>query len=226
MHPLYQCIPDVKSELIGSDNGVALDLFSNVGDLDTYASTSLETVFSVISNANDLKNMKERTPSRPVTHVLYFRLDNNQGLAYIRAYLTSRNVCTLWIYMNRFHFDIVWFEKLLNTMYPLLTDDASVFLLCVDKGLALQYAKSHLLYIDRDNNILMHYDKQPLNNILNVEDIKTCCERNGYIQQTTMRGDEILHMMKRNALPYDLWSSRVFLLHHFKLRPHFTNIIS
>ena len=225
MHPLHQCMPDVKSKLIGPVKGVALDLFSDTGDLETYASTNLDTVFSVISNQKDLKNMRERTPSRPVTNVSCFPLNTNQGLAYVRAYLTSRDVCTLWIYMNRFQFDIVWFEKLMRTLYPLLQDDANVFLLCIDKGLALQYAKSHLLYIDRDQNILMHYHRQPLSNILEINEIKQCCERSGFIHETTIRGDELLHMMKLNALPYDIWSSQIFFLLHFKLRPHFTKLV-
>ena len=225
MHPLHQCMPDVKSKLIGPVRGVALDLFSDTGDLETYASTNLNTVFSVISNQKDLKNMREKTPSRPVTNVSCFPLNTNHGLAYVRAYLTSLDVSTVWIYMNRFQFDIVWFEKLMCTLYPLLQDDANVFLLCIDKGLALQYAKSHLLYIDRDQNILMHYHRQPLSNILEINEIKQCCERNGYIHETTIRGDELLYMINLNALPYDIWSSQIFFLLHFKLRPHFTKLV-
>ena len=225
MHPLHYCISDVKSKLIGPVKGVALDLFSDTGDLETYASTSLETVFSVISNQKNLNNMRERTPSRPVTHVSCFPLNTNHGLAYVRACLTSLEVYTVWIYMNRFEFDIIWFKNLMCTLYPLLQDDANVFLLCIDKGLALQYAKSHLLYIDRDHNIRMHYHHQPLSNILEIDEIKQCCETNGYLHETTLRGDELLHMMKINALPYDIWSSQIFFLIHFKLRPHFTNIL-
>lgn len=218
-------MPDVKSKLIGPAGGVALDLFSDAGDLETYASTNLDTVFSVISNSKDLKHMRERTPSKPVTHVSCFPLNTNHGLAYVRAYLTSLDVCTVWIYMNRFRFDIVWFEKLMCTLYPLLQDDANVYLFCIDKWLALQYAKSRLLYIDRDQNILLHYHRQPLSNILEINEIKQCCERNGYIHDTTMRGDELLHMVKLNALPYDIWSSQIFFLLQFKLRPHFTKLV-
>tara|TARA_B100001175_G_scaffold314932_1_gene325333 strand:- start:1982 stop:2641 length:660 start_codon:yes stop_codon:yes gene_type:complete len=218
-------MPDLKSKLIGPVKGVALDLFSDTGDLESYASTNLETVFSVILNEKDLKNMRERTPSRPVTNVSCFPLNTNHGLAYVRACLTSLEVCTLWIYMNRFQFNIVWFEKLMRTLYPLLQDDANVFLLCIDRGLALQYAKSHLLYIDRDQNILMHYHRQPLSNILEIDEIRQCCERNGYIHEATIRGDELLRMMKLNALPYDIWSSQIFFLLQFKVRPHFTKLV-
>lgn len=225
MHPLHQCMSDLKSNFIGPAKGVALDLLSDTGDLETYASTSLERVFAVISNLKDLKIMRERTPSKPITHVSCFPLNTNEGITYLRAYLTSLHVCTVWIYMNRFHFDIIWFEKVMCTLYPLLQDDANVFLLCIDKELALQYAKSHLLYIDTNQNILMHHHRQPLCNILEVHEIKHCCEKNGYLHETTIRGDELLHMMKQNALPYDIWSSQIFFLLHFKLRPHFTKLV-
>lgn len=225
MHPLHECLLDLKSDLIGSLQGDALDLFSGASDLEIYASTKLNNVFCIIPNENDLKSIRERAPSRPAMHIFAFSLKTHRGLAWIRVLLTSRTVTSIWIYMNRFHFDLKWFEQLMITMYPLLRDDACVFLLCVDEGLARQFANSRLLYIDKDDNILMHSERQPLKNILSIRQIVNCCERNGYVHESSMQGDEMLQRMKKNALPYDLWSSQIFFLLQFRLRPHFVHLL-
>ena len=226
MHPLHDCLPDLKSQLVGTaEDGVALDVFSDARDLETYASTSLQTVYAVVADGDDVRAMVERAPTRPATHVACVRVNTERGLAALRAHLTSRAVCVVWIYMNRFRFDVDAFARLMRTLYPLLSDDANVFLLCIDRGLAVQHARSRLVYIDRDDNMLLHYERQPLANVLDVSRVKEVCERSGYVHEKTIRGDELLHTMRRNALPYDIWSSQIFFLLHFGVRPHFKKLL-
>ena len=228
MHPLYECLPFVKGKLIASiqatENDMAVDLFSDTGDLETYASTSLGRVLAVIENPDDLKNMKQRCPTRPSVCVCSLRL-NQSGLVYLRAYLTSHRVRAVWIYTNRYEFDFVGFENLIRVIRPLISDGASLFLFCVDKDLAMQYAKSRLIYVDRNNDVVMHYHKQSLNNVLSINKIKECCERSGFCHDATMRGDEILRFMNVNALPYDIWSSQIFFLLHYKSNPYFSHLL-
>jgi len=226
MHPLLECLPGIKAQLLKNNNeGVACDIFPGGGDLETYASTGFDSVLAIIDNVNDLKTMKERTPTRPQVRVMALAVHTRIGRCYIRTCLTSCNVNTLWVYMNRFPFSLESFGNLMSVMYSLLSDDANLFLWCIDKNLALQYARSRLLYIDKNNNILLHYERQPLDNIIDVDEIKRCCIHHGFIHEHTFRGDEILRNMSKNALPYDIWSSQIFFLLQFKPRPHFLNLM-
>ena len=226
MHPLLECLPDIKAQLLKNNNkGVACDIFPSVGDLDIYASTDFDNVLAIIDNVNDVKTMKERTPTRPQVRVVALEVHTRIGRCYIRTCLTSCKVNALWIYMNRFSFSLESFGKLMSVMYSLLSDDANIFLWCIDKNLARQYARSHLLYSDKNNNILLHYERQPLHNIIDIDEIKKCCMDHGFVHECTIRGNEILTNMSKNALPYDIWSSQIFCLLQLKPRPHFLNLI-
>jgi len=112
------------------------------------------------------------------------------------------------------------FKGLVKNIYNRCTEDTTLYIVCVDGELAAQYAMSHLIYIDRENNMQMQYHKQPIKTI-SLETIRKICLENGFIEKNSINGEEMLKLSKTNCLPYDLWTSQTFFLLHFKSKFHF-----
>ena len=112
------------------------------------------------------------------------------------------------------------FKGIIQKLYNRCTEKTPLYIVCVDGELAAQYAMSHIIYIDKDDNMQMQYHKQPIKTI-SLAAIRTICSENGFMEKNSINGEDMLKLSNINCLPYDLWTSQTFFLLQFKSRFHF-----
>ena len=112
------------------------------------------------------------------------------------------------------------FKGIIQKLYNRCTEDTTLYIVCIDGELAAQYAMSHIIYIDKDDNMQMQYHKQPIKTI-SLAAIRTICSENGFMEKNSINGEDMLKLSNINCLPYDLWTSQTFFLLQFKSKFHF-----
>lgn len=225
MHPLLQNLNIVKSKLLKLEkNGLCLDLFTHPNDMQIYSSSNFSKVLCVATTLQEMKHVKENAPTKPPSRVVNWDVRYKLGQTLLDSFIVfsseEEKVSCVWIQLYRCVINNSQFEGLIKTIYNRCTEDTVVYILCIDGELAAQYAMSHIIYVDKEDNMLMQYHKQPIKTI-SVTSIRTICANNGFIETNAINGDAILKLSNINCLPYDLWTSQTFFLLQFKSKFHF-----
>lgn len=225
MHPLLEKLNIVKSKLLTlENNGICLDIFTLPNDMQIYSSSNFSKVLCVTISEQDSKHVSENAPSRPLSRVAHWDLRSKQGPIYMDSFIVfsspQEKVSCVWIHLHRCVMNETQFKCLMQKIYNRCTDDTTLYIVCVDGELAAQYAMSHIIYIDKENNMQMQYHKQPIKTI-SLSAIRNICREIGFIENNSINGEEILKLSNINCLPYDLWTSQTFFLLQFKSKFHF-----
>ena len=77
----------------------------------------------------------------------------------------EEKVSCVWIHLHRCVMNETQFKGLIQKIYNRCTEDTTLYIVCVDGNLAAQYAMSHIIYIDKDDNMQMQYNKQKIKTI-------------------------------------------------------------
>ena len=229
MHPLLDNLSVIKNKLLQLETGgFCLDIFSLPNDMQIHSSSNFSQVLCVARTEKDMKYLEENKPSRPPCHVRLWDLTSTLGQSFFDtaiSFLGSNDVVsTIWIHMYRCAMSEKEFSGLIHKLSNRCGDFTTLYILCVDGALAKQYAKSHIVYIDKNNEMHMQYHKQSIE-CISVQAINRICDENGFIHKNSIRGDKILEMCNINILPYDLWSSQTFFLLQFKSKFHFQRFV-
>lgn len=225
MHPLLENMHIIKSKLLKlEESGYCLDLFTFPNDMQIYASSNFSMVLSVATTDQEMKHINENSPTKPYTRVSYWDLTSKDGQVYLDSFIVfssqEEKISCIWIYLYRCVFTDTQFESLIENIYNRCAEDATLYILCIDGQLAEQYTRSRMIYVDKFNNMLMQYHKQPINTI-SLETVRKICANNGFIEKNSINGEEILRISNINCLPYDLWTAQTFYLLQFKSKYHF-----
>lgn len=232
MHPLLDNIRFIKAQQLdgrdtfGASAWSLLDVFPLPDDMQIYASSSFVHVTCVALNATDAKRLEENAPTAPVTKVAHWLLETVTGRAYLTASVRTgpKSISCVWINLYRTRPTRQGFEEMMGCIQKLCEDGAEVFILCVDAQLAEQHARSRLVVIDKDANMLMQYHRQPVNG-LGVDEVMSACEASGLIVTGTADGEDMMRIHQVNSLPYDLWTSQTFRLIRCRARSHFLTYV-
>ena len=224
MHPLLENLNIVKSKLLKLENdGLCLDIFTLPNDMQIYSSSNFSKVLCLAVSEQESKHVSENAPSRPPSLVAHWDLRSKQGQIYMDSFLvfsSEQKVSCVWIHLHRCVMNETQFNGLVQKIYNRCTEDTTIYIVCVDGDLAAQYALSHIIYIDSENNMQMQYHKQPIKSI-SLAAIRSICSQNGFIEKNSINGEEMLKLSNTNCLPYDLWTSQTFFLLQFKSKFHF-----
>lgn len=230
MHPLLEHLHVVKNKLFKSErSGLCLDLFPSTNDTQIYSSSKFSKVLCLAATSQDSKYMIETSPSRPLLRVVSWDITSYDGILMLDSWIVfssfSGDVSCMWMYLYKCTFSDEQFEKLIQVLYNRCSDNSNLFIVCVDNRLACQHAKSQIVYIDKFDQMHMQYDKVSVANV-SLESIREICGKNGFIEESSINGAEILNSLGINCLPYDLWTSETFLLLRFKSKFHFRKLMS
>lgn len=223
MHPLIDNLNIIKHKLLSTeDGGLCLDLFTLPNDMQIYSASQFSRVICVAISNREMKQIQENAPTRPLSYVANWNLATTVGRVYLDASIVFglQNVSCIWIHLHRSVMSHTQFESLINKLYNRCADNATLYIVCVDGDIALQYAKSHLIYIDKERNMHMQYHKQPID-MIPVASVVQTCEENGFFKTNSINGEEVLRISGVNCLPYDRWTSQTFFLLQFKSKSHF-----
>lgn len=225
MHPLIDSLNRIKQRLLTEDEdaqGNCLDLFTLPNDMQIYASSAFSHVTCVASCEHDLKLLKENAPTRPATLIDKWALHSRIGRILVQsaAVFVGQKLDCIWIHLHRSDLDASSFEDLMKCLYSLCNDQAILYVFCMDADLVRQLAKAGRVYVDKHDNMLLHYHRQPIPT-LSLKEIIHSCEKNSFLLRNRISGTEILQRCHINCLPYDLWSSQTFSLLHFECKSHF-----
>ena len=229
MHPLLENLNVVKSKLLKlQDNGICLDIFTLPNDMQIYSSSKFSRVLCVTVSEKEQKHVTESAPSRPPSRVIHWDLTSKQGQIYMDSLMVfstqEEKVSCVWIHLHRCVMNETQFKGLIQKIYNRCTENTTLYIVCVDGNLAAQYAMSHIIYIDKDDNMQMQYHKQKIKTI-SLEAIRTICSENGFIEKNSINGEDMLRLSNINCLPYDLWTSQTFFLLQFKSKFHFKRYV-
>lgn len=225
MHPLLENLSIVKSKLLKlEESGICLDIFTLPNDMQIYSSSNFSKVLCITASNKESKLVSESAPSRPPSRVAHWNLNSEQGQIYMDSFLVfssqQENVSCVWIHLYRCVMNETQFKGLIQKIYNRCTENTTLYIVCVDGDLAAQYAMSHIIYIDRDDNMQMQYHKQSIKTI-SLATIRDICSENGFIEKNSINGEDMLKLSNTNCLPYDLWTSQTFFLLQFKSKFHF-----
>ena len=225
MHPLLDKLNIVKSKLLKLENkGICLDIFTLPNDMQIYSSSNFSKVICITVSDKESKYVRESAPSRPPSRIAHWNLNSKQGQIYMDSFIVfssqQEKVSCVWIHLYRCVMNETQFEGIIQKLYNRCTEDTTLYIVCVDGELAVQHAMSHIIYIDRDNNMQMQHHKQPINSI-SLSSIRKICSENGFIEKNSINGEDMLKLSNTNCLPYDLWTSQTFFLLQFKSKFHF-----
>jgi hypothetical protein len=225
MHPLLENLNIVKSKLLKLESsGICLDIFTLPNDMQIYSSSNFSKVLCVTISEKENKHVSESAPSRPPSRIAHWNLNSKQGQIYMDSFLVfssqGEKVSCIWIHLYRCVMNETQFKGIIQTLYNRCTEDTTLYIVCVDGELAAQYAMSHIIYIDRDDNMQMQYHKQPIKTV-SLAAIRTICSENGFMEKNSINGEDMLKLSNINCLPYDLWTSQTFFLLQFKSKFHF-----
>ncbi len=225
MHPLLDNLSIIKKKLLQLETGgFCVDIFALPNDMQIHSSSSFSQILCVSRTERDFRHLEENKPSRPPCHVRFWELTSPLGQCFLDtslAFLSATDeISVIWIYLYRCALNEDEFSGLVHKLSNRSNEKTTLYILCVDGNLAKQYARSHIVYIDKHNDMQMCHHKQNINTI-SVDAINQICERNGFMRKNSIRGDKIMEMCNINVLPYDLWTSQTFFLLHFKSKFHF-----
>lgn len=225
MHPLLDGLTFIKAKLVRQHSREftgALDVYSLPNDMQIYASAKFLKLVCVALTVSDNKQLRENAPSKPLSVVAPWELRSRSGRRFLHSTLDLAHVklsCS-WINLHRTRLTREAFEELVSSIHTHSEDGGSLFVICVDGDIARQFARAHQIYINRDNEMLMGYHKQRIDN-LTIEEISAAAEQAGFVLRSCTQGDSLLQSHGINAAPYDLWTSQTFFLMHFQSRLHF-----
>ena len=189
-----------------------------------YSSSNFTSVLCVAVSEQERKHVIENAPSRPLSRVSHWDLRSKQGQIYMDSFVVFasqvENVSCVWIHLHRCVMNETQFKGLVQKIYNRCSENTTLYIICVDGELAAQHALSHIIYIDRDNNMQMQYHKQPIKTI-SLAAIRNICSEIGFLEKNSINGEEMLKLSNTNCLPYDLWTSQTFFLLQFKSKFHF-----
>jgi hypothetical protein len=225
MHPLLENLNTIKSKLLKIEtSGLCLDIFTLPNDMQIYSSSNFSKVLCVAISEQEMTRVSENAPSRPPSRVAHWDLRSKQGQIYLDSFVVfssqQEKISCVWIHLHRCAMNDIQFKNLIQKIYNRCTEDTTLYIVCVDGELAAQYAMSHVIYIDRENNMQMQYHKQPIKTI-SLAAIRNICSENGFIEKNSINGEQMLKLSNINCLPYDLWTSQTFFLLKFKSKFHF-----
>ena len=225
MHPLLENLNIVKSKLLKLEtNGICLDIFTLPNDMQIYSSSNFSKVLCVPVSEQESKQVMESAPSRPPSRVVHWDLRLKQGQICMDSFLVfssdEESVSCVWIHLHRCAMDEIQFKGLIQKIYNRCAENTTLYIVCVDGELAAQYAMSHIIYIDKEDNMQMKYHKQPIKTI-SLTSIRNICSEVGFMEKNSINGEDMLKLSNINCLPYDLWTAQTFFLLQFKSKFHF-----
>ena len=170
MHPLLENLNIMKSKLLKlEESGVCLDIFTLPDDMQIYSSSNFSKVLCVATTKQEMKLVTESAPTRPLSRVATWNLKSKQEQIYLDSFVVFSSkegkVSCVWIHLYRCIMNEVQFESLIEMIYNRCNEHATLYIVCVDGELASQYAKSHIIYVDKYDNMQMQYHKQNIKTI-------------------------------------------------------------
>tara|TARA_A100001015_G_C15015860_1_gene725474 strand:- start:682 stop:1368 length:687 start_codon:yes stop_codon:yes gene_type:complete len=154
VHPLNECVQRLKAHILTFvPNGILLDINAELSDVMCYADTKLKMVVATNPSLRVCEQISEYAVSKPKIYVLNVDITTYDGIIKLYTFMAGGRVSMVfWRYSKYFKSNSL-FDYFCDILNGIMSDEATLHMLTVDKDMCEQYIKSKSIGFNASNNV-------------------------------------------------------------------------